>query len=472
MLITTIPQEVPERIADPSNWLAFLCTLVGFSLGYRLPGNPETDLYIIPVSGGADSTVLAILLHLLHPEVQFVLVFTDTVAEEPGIYVTLDNLEGFLGRSVTRLIPSRGLFDEIEKQGGFLPSAGQRWCTRILKLENFKPWLDSQSQFQQRHMFIGIRADEHDRLAFAIDDVETHFPFIDMGLKREHVFQILRETIGIPRYYARRTRSGCSDCFYQRRTEKVGLMQEQPIIFSRGAKYEKLGYQDIGRHQEAPPLWRDSGISENWQQLPLPTTDARKFKNRLKRGTSIFGDRGIFIGGEFFFDAFPGFEEFIWAKRILTYSPSLHGLKVQLNERFQHLLATSEVHDMTPDQVRRNVRFAIWYVELPADVFDPDPPSGESYTWQQGESYNQLRHIIQWATRALQAEGMQRTASVEASPLSVEYEWAAESKEALKRLKHATGRVVTSMWYKPSERVKELDLDEAIRLTPCPMCSI
>ncbi|WP_426172513.1 phosphoadenosine phosphosulfate reductase family protein [Pseudoduganella sp. R-34] len=471
-MLANIPQQVPARIADPSNWLAYLRTLVGIQLNYQLPGNPETDQYIIPVSGGADSSLIAILMHLLYPGVRFVLVFTDTVAEEPGIYVTLDDLEAFLGRSITRLTPELGLFELIEAQGGFLPSHSARWCTRILKLENFKPWLESQGQYRQRHMFIGIRADEQDRLAFAIDDVETHFPFIDMGLKREHVFQMLRETIGIPRYYARRTRSGCSDCFYQRRTEKVGLMQEQPIIFNRGAKYEKLGLEDSARHKEAPPLWRDSGISENWQRLPLPTSDARKFKNRLKRGTSIFGDRGIYIGGEFFFDSFLGLNEFVWAKRILTYSPTLAGIKDQLNERFQHLLATSEVHDMTPDQVRHDVRFAIWYVELPADVFDPDPPTGESYTWQKGESYRQLRHIIQWATRALQAEGMQQVASIEASPLSVEYEWAEESKNALKRVQHATGRVVASMWYRAIERVKELDLEEAVRSTPCPMCSI
>lgn len=75
---------------------------------FTLPGKPD-DQHWIPVSGGADSSALAILMHLMYPEVPFKLLFTDTLAEEPEIYTTLDKLEAFLGVQIIRLKPELGL---------------------------------------------------------------------------------------------------------------------------------------------------------------------------------------------------------------------------------------------------------------------------------------------------------------------------------------------------------------------------
>lgn len=183
---------------------ALLAKLVDRSR-YQLPGCPETDTYIVPVSGGADSTVLAIVLRWLFPLVQFKFVFTDTTVDEEEIYSTLDLLEAFLNISVDRVLPAHGLFELIELYGGFLPSARDRWCTRMLKLETFQPWL-AQLPVGPKHIFIGIRSDESERLAFAIDEAETHMPFLDLGLVRGDIYRILTETIGVPGYYRRRTR--------------------------------------------------------------------------------------------------------------------------------------------------------------------------------------------------------------------------------------------------------------------------
>ena len=60
---------------------------------YRLPGDMERDDYIVPISGGADSTVVAIILKLLFPSVPFRYVMTDTLAEDPEIYAALARLE-------------------------------------------------------------------------------------------------------------------------------------------------------------------------------------------------------------------------------------------------------------------------------------------------------------------------------------------------------------------------------------------
>lgn len=461
----TIPSLTDLRIS------AMLASIIDSSR-YQLPGCPETDTYIVPVSGGADSTVLAIVLRWLFPAVPFKFVFTDTTVEEEEIYFTLDLLEAFLNVSVDRVQPAHGLFELIDLFGGFLPSARDRWCTRMLKLETFQPWL-ALLPAGSKHIFVGIRSDEENRLAFAIDEAETHMPFIDLGLVRSDIYRILTETIGVPRYYRRRTRSGCFQCFFQRRTELIGLSLEAPEQFERGASVEKLNPHDQGRHQPAPALWTDSGIAENWQQFPLPSTyDDIQGKNGFRKTETLFGDRGIWIAAEFFFDGWPGIEEFIWQKRIVSYSPTKGGLTRQIDDRFMHLRSTSELYDMTPDDIAAKVRFGIWYVELSSDVFDPDGPSKGSYTWQQGESYNQVRHTVQWATRALHAEGLRIQANQDHHPLTVQYEWTETSKEALTRIKHEVGRVVASQWYVPKEPPPQASFEGDVALVPCPLCHI
>lgn len=92
---------------------------------YQVPGNPHTDVYLLPVSGGADSSALAILLHEIAPHVPFRMVFTDTGAEERETLETLERLETWIGKPIERL-GEKSLFDLIAQYKGFLPSPKDR----------------------------------------------------------------------------------------------------------------------------------------------------------------------------------------------------------------------------------------------------------------------------------------------------------------------------------------------------------
>jgi hypothetical protein len=339
-----------------------------------------------------------------------------------------------------------------------------------LKLTPFRRWL-VQFAGRRKWMFVGIRADESERIAFTIPEVETEMPFIDMRIRRDDVFRLLSETVGIPKTYAYRTRSGCSMCPFQRRSELCGLLQNSPDEFALGEACEKVAQQDLARWTSAVPLWKDSRLSRNWLSLPLPSaTDT--IDGKTSRGEDLFGHR-IWVGGEFFFAGMPGYERFIWQQRIVTFSPTLHHLKPQLDDRYRHLLDTSEVHGMSPDEVREGVEYAIWLIELPANVFDPREATGEGYTWQQGWAFARMRHVLTWVERALQAEQMKREAEATVrSELSVQAEWRDAAQTAIANLSEATGAVVCQAWYRPTEVPRELDEDETLRLTPCPMCSI
>lgn len=438
---------------------------------FVIPGNMESDVYVVPVSGGVDSSILAIMLHELAPNIPWRLVFTDTGAEEQETLEALDRLEAYLGTPIERL-QGEGLFKLIDRYNGFLPSPTDRWCSRQLKLVPFRQWI---SQFDGRHiwMFVGIRADESSRIAFTLQDVETVMPFVDLGITRDWVYRKLASTIGIPRSYQTRSRSGCTVCPYQRTSEIVGLLQRSPDEFERGALCEKLTARDSTRHGEAVPLWQDTSIALNWQSLPMPDTDA-EIQGRVQnaKAADLFGAR-IFVGGEFFMDGYIGLDEFVWHQRVVCYSRTLVGVKKQLDGRYQHLLSAAEVYSMSEQDVRSKVRFAIWMIELPSDAFVVDGTEDGSYTWHRSVSYRQIRHVVQWTTRALQAEHLRREAARRRNPLSVEQEWSESAREGLAKVREPVGIVLLSQWYSASEKVSEPGTEEELlKQVPCPMCHL
>lgn len=442
---------------------------------FDLPDEPDDDTkFVIPVSGGADSSALAILLCTLFPNVNWELIFTDTGAEEPELIFTLDRLETYIGRKILRITAERTLYQYIEKYSGYLPSSASRWCTRELKLVPFQKWLRQLDNDGPRHFFVGIRADEPSRIGFDIEGAETNFPFRELGLVREDIFAILSGTIGIPSYYKRRTRSGCSCCPFQRKSELIGLLQEQPAEYAHGMKYEKLSENDLSRHPQAPSLYEETHIGGNWMHIPLPSSEEEP-EGTHSKGADLFG-RGVFVGVEFFMDGLLSSTEFIWHQRVVCYSPTRSGVKKQLDNRYQHLLGTGEVFQMSPDEVREKARFGIYYVEIDSALFDPDGPTGKSYTWQSGTSMTQMRHIVQWVTRSLNAEALRQDAAKQAKPNSVQEEWRETSEQALSQIREETGTVSLSFWYQPKEKIATVALDpddeEAEKSIPCPMCTI
>ena len=127
---------------------------------------------------------------------------------------------------------------------------------------------------------------------------------------------------------------------------------------------------------------------------------------------------------------------------------------------------------MTPDDVRQQVRFAVYYVEAPTGVLDIAGPSKGTYTWQQGTSYQQLQHIVTWGTRILHAALLDETArkKEKVNPLSWMYEQAQGCEKALSQVTNEMGRLVQRGWFKATEPVISEEFDE--RYVPCPMCQL
>lgn len=211
---------------------------------------------IVPLSGGKDSTALAIHLATRYPETKFEYVFADTGAELPETHAYFDRLQHILGVQVTRVTaldrfkvrekPGRSAFDVAlyEHFAGFLPGPRHRWCTRVLKIAPFEAHVGG----DRAYSYIGIRADESRAgyqgkpvLVSEQPNITPVYPFKDHGMGLGDVQRLLEDSgLGLPGYYEWRSRSGCFFCFYQQIGEWQGLSERHPDLFERAKAYETV----------------------------------------------------------------------------------------------------------------------------------------------------------------------------------------------------------------------------------------
>jgi 3'-phosphoadenosine 5'-phosphosulfate sulfotransferase (PAPS reductase)/FAD synthetase len=268
--------------------------------------------HIVAFSGGKDSSALAIYLH--DPErwlralgkqcdaprlplegAEYV--FCDTGTELDETYDYLDRLEAYLGRPVQRLQakapPGKTPFDHyLELYGGFLPSPNMRWCTRMLKLKPFEDYIGDDPVIS----YVGIRADE-DREGYISTkpNIKTVYPFKEDGLVKQDIYRILDDSgVGRPDYYRWRSRSGCYFCFFQRKSEWVGLLQNHPELFQKAKEYEKCDSETGERCS-----WSDA---ESLDELAQPERRAEIEQRTRERTERLRASRSNKTLMEQFFD--------------------------------------------------------------------------------------------------------------------------------------------------------------------------
>ncbi|SEQ14037.1 3'-phosphoadenosine 5'-phosphosulfate sulfotransferase (PAPS reductase)/FAD synthetase [Ectothiorhodospira magna] len=213
--------------------------------------------HIVSLSGGKDSTALALFMRDNYPQLKVEYVFCDTGVELPETEEYLERLEARLGTKVTRLDAfaklkavkkgKRNAFDMwLQVYGGYLPSPRSRWCTRVLKIEPFERYVGANTAFS----YIGIRYDENregyqqqSKKPPALSDkpnILPVYPFKEHRMGLRDIERLLEESgLGLPKYYEWRSRSGCYFCFYQQKGEWQALKRHHPDLFERAKQYER-----------------------------------------------------------------------------------------------------------------------------------------------------------------------------------------------------------------------------------------
>jgi len=194
--------------------------------------------HILCLSGGKDSTALAIHMRRTRPHLNLEYVFTDTLKELDETYDYLNRLEALLSIKIIRLNAKAGFDHWHTVFGGFLPSPQIRWCTKLLKLEPFEKYVGEGEVVS----YVGIRADENRSGYISTKpNIKPTFPFKEDGIDYAGVMRILEESgLGMPPYLKwGRTHSGCFFCFYQQPIEWVRLLENHPDQFEQAMAYEK-----------------------------------------------------------------------------------------------------------------------------------------------------------------------------------------------------------------------------------------
>lgn len=193
---------------------------------------------IVALSGGKDSTALALRLHELHPETSYVYAVTLTGDEPPELLKHLLALTKLLGTKLTPVTCGKSLVGLIKQQNA-LPNWRQRWCTRMLKIEPYAAWLSQKAKQHDRIIsHVGLRADEEEREGgdyAQVPGVEMKFDMREWGWGLLEVRQYLQKReVQIPR------RTDCLKCFFQRLIEWYEFWRDHPTSWAEGEALEEL----------------------------------------------------------------------------------------------------------------------------------------------------------------------------------------------------------------------------------------
>ncbi|MCI0466465.1 MAG: phosphoadenosine phosphosulfate reductase family protein [Beijerinckiaceae bacterium] len=240
------------------------------------------EKHVLGLSGGRDSAALAVYMRQHHPELDIEYFFTDTGKELPEVYEYLGRLEGFLGKEILKLNPDRNFDFWLKQYNTFLPSPQTRWCTRQLKLRPFEQWLrpmlDSGVNICS---YVAIRADEEYREGYSSKHgkLVVRLPFKEAGIDKAGVLEILEAAgLGLPKYYAWRTRSGCTFCFFQQKIEWVRLREQHPDAFEQAKTYEKNALE-----HGSPFTWSQGESLDELSQPDRVAQIKREHEQRLAR---------------------------------------------------------------------------------------------------------------------------------------------------------------------------------------------
>lgn len=180
-------------------------------------------------------------------------------------------LGDMLGKRILPVIEKT--LDKLVIEQKAIPNWRQRFCTRMLKIEPYARWLESQSKTHDRIIsYVGLRADEPERVGgdYAhVFGVEMVFPMRLWGWGISEVTDYLKsKDVSIPK------RTDCARCFYQRLSEWRDLWLDHPEIYRQIEEQEEL----MGH------TWRSPG-RDTW---PAKLSELRI---EFERGRRIRGEK-------------------------------------------------------------------------------------------------------------------------------------------------------------------------------------
>jgi len=183
----------------------------------------------ICVSGGADSTAMALLLWERGED--FEMVFSDTGAELPETYWILPRLSQKTG-SKLNVVSNGSFFQKLTHRGYLLPSFNRRWCTSDLKIASQEYYFDA-NNILSCEVGVGIAVDEPNRIR------DKWYPLVEANMSKSDAKKLCQKHDLISPVYDWRTSVSCFCCPFQRKRDWKNLYKHHPILYVVAEEWEK-----------------------------------------------------------------------------------------------------------------------------------------------------------------------------------------------------------------------------------------
>jgi hypothetical protein len=188
--------------------------------------------HIVALSGGKDSTAMALRLCEVEPETDFTFVCTPTGDEPDEMFAHWNRLSELLRKPILPIVHPLGLNGLIAEKG-VLPNSLMRWCTRMLKIEPYARFLE---QVKPCNSYVALRADENERPGGYFDDIPgviQRRPLQEWGWHLSEVLAYLAQRdVSIP------VRTDCDRCFFQTLWEWYTLWRDKPAKYAHAERQE------------------------------------------------------------------------------------------------------------------------------------------------------------------------------------------------------------------------------------------
>lgn len=233
--------------------------------------------HVVALSGGKDSTALALRLAEVEPR-DYVFVCTPTGNEPPAMFAHWRKLGNLLGKPILPIM--RHTLKGLVVAQRAIPNHRQRWCTRKIKLEPYYQWLEEQKPCVS---YVGLRADEESRPGMIFPDAEgvtMRFPMREWGWTIDDVLAYLVEReVEVP------VRTDCQWCFWQKLGEWYELWRDDLASYmeAEGLELYVSDQRDTARTWRSPS--RDSwpaGLRElrlRFEAGDVPTRSLAKMES-------------------------------------------------------------------------------------------------------------------------------------------------------------------------------------------------
>ena len=197
----------------------------------------KPTIHLLALSGGKDSTALALGLKEREPNLDVTYYCTPTGDELPEMFDWWNKLGQLLGK---RILPIMEMtLDSCIEENNALPNFRQRFCTRQIKIEPAMRYMQRLADRGPIVHYVGLRADEETRLGGVYDsisEVTNRFPLREWGWGLAEVLSCI-DRHGLTGCLPERT--DCALCYHQRLGEWYRLWKNHPERFAKGVAIEE-----------------------------------------------------------------------------------------------------------------------------------------------------------------------------------------------------------------------------------------